>query len=232
MSSTDTPARLTMWGFGLLAIAVGAGTLVYFVLVREHVRVDRGGSHHYWTTYPLGESTALAVAWAAVALAGCGLLCLVLAAFLGPEPVWRSHRDGRSRVFSGGFVAISVLIAIGYAVLSLPLLDEESIPWEFLIGGICGVAALRASSYAVAVPLGIAAIALVVVGSAAAVVVLGHGALAIGLVALLAVAIRAERSWVRGLAAAGFVLGLFGWVYLGLLLMLLLGCEYGGACLS
>lgn len=97
---------------------------------------------------------------------------------------------------------------------------------------VCGAGALRASSYVVAITLGVIALVLAFVGGGSASLLLGHGALAIATAALLAVAFGSEHVWIRVLAILGFLAGVLAWLYTGLFLLIVLPCEYGGACLS
>lgn len=180
------------------------------------------------TGFPRSDTASHLAAY--VVLGGCagGILCWVVAAFIGPAPWWWRQPDGRPRRGSSLVLLVSLVVVPAYSTLALPWLEDDSEPLVLLVGATCAVAALRAASLTLMAPLAAMATGLVALASGDAAVLLGHGALAIGLAVVLAAAVRAERSWVRWLAAATFVAGLLLWLYLGWLMLFLYGCGTPG----
>lgn len=228
---TQTARRAARVGLVCAAVGVGLFALFWFVLAQPEP-VCGGDYGEDCTDYPLGKVVAYAAAALAVVLSGAGLLALLVASFRGPRPGWWSRPDGTPRAGWGGLIALGTVIGAAYAFASLPLLGEDANLAVLAAGLVCGVGALRASSYAVAIVLGAVAIPLALVGGGTAAVLLGHGALTIGSLALLALCFWSERAWVRVLAALGFLAGVVAWLYTALFLLIVLPCEYGGACLS
>lgn len=183
------------------------------------------------TGFPRSDTASHLAAY--VVLGGCagGILCWVVAAFMGPAPRWWRQADGQPRRGSSLVVLVSLVVVPAYATLALPWLAEDSEPLVLIVGATCAVAALRAASPTLTVPLAAMATGLVTLASGDAALVLGHGALAIGLAGVLAAAVGAERSWVRGLAAGAFLVGLLLWLYVGWLILFLYGCGPPG-CFS
>ncbi|KAA1426048.1 hypothetical protein [Nocardioides antri] len=225
-------------GFGLLAAAVGVLLLHHFVLAREHVRVSRRGSHHYRTTYPLGEGVADAGIVLMTVLVAGGLLALVLAAFLGPAPSWwRRPPDGTHGPGTDALLAFAVFVAVVYLWWSLPHVTygdplRPGTVVELGIALACLAAAVRASSVPLSVTLWAVAGYLLTLWSEDALILLGHGAVTIALGCLLLTIFRARTGQVRALATAGLAVGVVAWLYLGFLVMFLYACEYTGGCLS
>ena len=94
------------------------------------------------------------------------------------------------------------------------------------------VAAGRAWSWGVSVPLGLISVVLLNNSTGEAAVILLHGALTIALGCLLFLAVRTKRGWVRVLAILALVVGAALWLFLLLMISFFVTCEYTGACLS
>ena len=170
-------------------------------------------------------------------LAGSGLLCLVVAAFLGPGPFWSvSRSDVGDRPRSGVPLVLTVAIVVIYLGWSLPHLQPGAVDQpDYLlplgIGAACAVAAVRAANVVLAVVLGTVAAFLLFNASAEASIIWLHGAGALLLLGLLVALFRTRKAWVGAASTIGLVVGVPLWLYAGFVVMFLT-CGEGSGCLS
>ncbi len=238
MSAAATRSRVATWAaYGLFGAAVAVLLITRFVLVEEHVREDRDGSFHYWTTYPLGEAAADAAIVVLTVLAIATVLALVLAAFVGPAPSWWRKPDRHYRPGTGLLLGYVLLVTVVYTAWSLPFIGYDDrlstqTAVELAIGVIAAAGAVRAWSWVLSVPLGLIAAVLLNNSTGDAALILLHGALTIALGCLLFLAVRATRGWLRALAVVALVAGAGLWLFLLLMISFFVTCEYTGGCLS
>lgn len=167
----------------------------------------------------------------AVLLGGIGLPCLAVGSFLGPAPFWAD--GGRARDGWAAVALLGVPAVVVYAWISVPLL-HDGVEWSWTLFGIavaCGAASIRASSVAAAGALGCFAGGFLWLAAPTFGMVWLHCFLTLGLIALTVTAFRTGSDRTRVLSILAVVLGIFLWLYSGLVVLVFVRCDTGGACI-